>query len=46
LRSKKLSTNADDRDDYQEYLQAVLRRANDYPDKPIGITDEALGYFL
>lgn len=37
LKFRKLRKKSGENDDYQEYMRAVLRQANEYPDKPIGI---------
>lgn len=37
LQIKRLRAEADEGDDYQEYMQAKLRQAKEYPDIPIGV---------
>lgn len=37
LRINRLRAKADEGDDYQEYMQAVLRQAMAYPEKLIGV---------
>lgn len=37
LQIKRLRAKADEGDDYQEYMQAKLRQAKEYPDTPIRV---------
>lgn len=37
LQIKRLRAKADEGDDYQEYMQAILRQAKEYPETPIGV---------
>ena len=37
LQIKRLRAEADEGDDYQEYMQAILRQAKEYPETSIGV---------
>lgn len=37
LQIKRLRAKADEGDDYQEYMQSVLRQAKAYPESPVSV---------